>query len=668
MAGDNDGGEYDPYSPRAPQSSKKSGRAAKQPDLKLVAGRLENAGDEPPFEDFQPIGDTDAVAAALKDAEAQDPLIGIGKGDPQPGQQLDGIRPGEWKADHYGLPSGCPVLPLGTEEGTFFFLDTIGQLRAMKGSELGQAGINELFMGRHLWLTWAFPKARQDGAVTSWRPERAREALMGACARKGAWSPFNGVRGRGMWKDRAGHLVLHCGDRLYTDHGEEPLGELEGRVYPTRPPIARPWPNPLIGKAGPAARLIPHFRSWKWVRPQLDPILLLGGIAVGYMGGAAPYRPATYTLGDKATGKSALHDDLKALQGEWLLHTADTTSAGLYQQLKYDCIPVAIDEFEAKADNRKAKAVVELMRLSFSGAPMNRGGDSHKGTQFQGRSAFRFSSINMPAMEPQDLSRMVILRLQRQPRDAVKPIIPEEELAELGRKIQRKLLDNWHRWNATYAAWREFLGDCGHDGRGQDTFGTLLAAADLVIDTDAAYLTDATGAPAPIEIGPAAENFEAWRDLLSVSNLTEFQDATENWQACLTHLLSKRIEAWRGGSRHTVGEVLTEFWEADTGDKDAISFGQARKMLEQTGLTVLKPKDRTEHYELLVPNQHTLLHELYRDSKWQGELSAGSWSGALRQAPTEIWREGSARINGQKFRGVAIPLKDLIVKEDEARS
>src|SRR5690606_37266602 len=120
------------------------------------------------------------------------------------------------------------------------------------------------------------------------------------------------------------------------------------RVYPTRAPIEKPWPVSIVQKRGPAARLIPHFQSWIWVRPKLDPILLMGSVAVGYMGAAAPYRPAIYTLGDKATGKSALHDDMKALQGEWLVQTADTTSAGIYQQLKYDCVPVAIYEFEAK--------------------------------------------------------------------------------------------------------------------------------------------------------------------------------------------------------------------------------------------------------------------------------------------------------------------------------
>jgi hypothetical protein len=139
-----------------------------------------------------------------------------------------------------------------------------------------------------------------------------------------------GARPRRLERPRR-PLILHCGDRLFSPAGEEDLGELEGHVYPTRPMIARPWPNSLDGKKGPAAVLLPHFQTWKWVRPKLDPVLLIGAIGVGYLGAAVNYRPGAYVLGDKATGKSGLHDDIKALQGEWLVHTADTTAAGLYQ-------------------------------------------------------------------------------------------------------------------------------------------------------------------------------------------------------------------------------------------------------------------------------------------------------------------------------------------------
>jgi len=647
-----------------PRSRKGKGK----PDLRVVADVMDGqkeAVSAASREAKDP--DLDAVKAAILEAEADegDALLAIGKQDPLPGRSFktsngDMIEPGIWTPDALGLPPDCPVLPLGTDEGMFFFLDTIGQMRALKDGELGQAGINSLFMGRHWYLYAMFPKKNADGIVTSWRPEKAREVLMGACARKGSWSALNSVRGRGMWKGRDGRLILHCGDRLFSARGEEPLGELENKIYPTRPPIARPWPNHLGGKAGPALRLLPHFNTWQWVRKELDPVLLMGWIGVGFLGAAVGNRPASYVLGDKATGKSALHADLKGLFGEWLVHTADTTAAGLYQLLKFDCIPVSIDEFEAKADNRKTKAVIELMRLSYTGAPMNRGGDNHKGTQFHGRSAFQFSSIVMPPMEPADLSRLAILRLKRQPPGAVRPIIPEEELAELGRKILRRLMDGWHRFHATLTQWREFLASCGHEGRGQDTFGTLMAVADLVIDHDAEKLG--------LALAANAENFEAWRPILTAESMSEVADASENWKLCLSHLMNKRIEAWRGGTRHTVGELLTEYWEADTSDKDAISFAQVRKQLEQTGLTIMKPTDRTGHYELLVPISNTSLHEVFRDSKWAGELGAGSWTGSLRQAPDEIWRDASARINGQKAKGTAFALKDIIVTEAEART
>lgn len=661
MAGDDEDGANEPYAPRQNARTGKNRKPGK-PDLRVVANAMEGgggnrrsagkAGKEPAVDD---------VAAALKDADADSPLAEIGRDDPAPGGRIRGIRPGEWTPDEWGLPPDCPVLPLGTEDGVYHFLDTIGQLRSLKGSELGQAGINELFMGRHLYLTWAFPKSVRD-VITSWRPERVREVLLAACARKGTWSPLNAVRGRGMWRGRDGRLIMHCGDRLVSSRGEEPLGELERRIYPTRPPIARPWPVSLAGKPGPMARLFPHFSTWRWARPLLDPVLLMGWIAVAYMGGAAPYRPAAYTLGGKGTGKSALHNDMKSLFDEWLINTGDTTSAGIYQLLKFDCLPVAADEFEAKADNRKLKGVIELMRLSFSGAPLNRGGDRGTGIQFHGRSAFQFSSINRPPFEPQDISRTAWLRLKKLPADAVKPIIAEEEMAELGRKVLRRIMDEWHRWPATFTAWREFLATCGHDGRGQDTYGMLMAAADLVIADDA----EALG----LALGPAATDgespYESWRPLLETTALPEYQETAENHEQCLTHLLSTRIEAWRGGTRHTAGELLTEFWERDMADPQALSFDGARKMLQQAGLTLTHPRDNgTGHFELLVPFNNPELHRLFAGSKWAGELGSGSWTDALRQYPEDMWHEASGRINGQKAKGIAFALKDIIESDKE---
>jgi hypothetical protein len=611
-----------------------------------------------------------AVAAMIAEAEKEDDdreaLHRIGLGDPKPNQTLDGIKPGEWEADEDGLPPGCPVLPLGTDDGAFIFLDTIGQMRVLAAGEMNQAGINALFMGRHLWLYWAFPKKDKDGAVASWRPEKVREVLMAACAKKGAWNAMEKVRGRGFWKGRDGRLLLHAGDRIISSHdikAKEGLGEFEGMVYPTRPPLPRPWPKTLRAQAGPALKLFPHFKTWNWSRPQLDPVLLMGWIGVAYMGGALRWRPEIFMLGDKARGKSALQEDLKSLMGSFLVQSTDATAAGIYQDLKFDCLPLSLDEFEATEDNRKQKAVIELARRSASGGKIMRGGDKGTGSQFYGRSAFIFSMINAPAMDPQDLSRMAMLRLRELDSEAVRPIIEEDEMMRLGRQIMRRLMDNWHRWPATLAAWRQFLASCGHTGRGQDTFGTLLAAADMIIDHDA----EALG----LDMAAAAVDFEGWRGVLEAAQMAEFEDSTDNWRLCLTHLMAQRVDAWRGGSRHTVSEVLIDFMATLAGrptEDDGFGFARARKLLEQTGLSILQPNADNPEYELFVPNQNPLVHALFKGTKWAGEMSAGVWGGSLKDAPLDTRRDASGRIAGDKAKGSAFRLGKIIVKRKDAEA
>ena len=93
----------------------------------MTRGRKGGAADEaapqparhPPAEEA-----LDEVTAAVKDAEAGERLLEIGRGDPIPGGNYvtadnQVIRPGEWEPDEYGLPPDCPVLPLGTDDLLF---------------------------------------------------------------------------------------------------------------------------------------------------------------------------------------------------------------------------------------------------------------------------------------------------------------------------------------------------------------------------------------------------------------------------------------------------------------------------------------------------------------------------------------------------------------------
>jgi hypothetical protein len=571
----------------------------------------------------------------------------IPQGQTPTGLTRNGIAAGQWLPDDNGLPPDCPVIPLGVDDNTYWFLDTLGQLRALEFGQFGQKAINSLFMGRHHYLYWAWPRTNKDGQVVAWRQEKAAEDLMGACARKGPWNAVDRARGRGAWTLQDGRLLIHCGTQLWENAKLLELGEIEGDVYMTRPAIRRPWPTSFQGMPGPALRLYPVLQTWNWARPEIDPVLLMGWIAAAMIGGALPWRPIVYLTGDKATGKSSLQRLLKFIFGNMLIQSGNATAAGIYQLLRHDALPVSVDENEAKADARRAKALLELARQASDNQLLLRGGESHKGVQFYARSCFAFSSINHPPAEPQDWSRMAFLALYKFKPGAIEPDLDERKWGRTGQMILRRMIDGWHRFPETFRQYKEMLASAGHDGRGQNTFGVLLACADLLVDCDGETLGLALGSNLDDPTRAWAKHFEA-------ANLREYEDAEENWRLCLNHMLSARVEAWRSGSRQTVGEVLMAYRHSPLGE--ALSFDEARHLLQKAGLSLQKADERFGEAQLIVPNQHALLAELFKDTKWQGEPGSGVWAGALRQAPQEDYQLAQAWVSGVKGRAIAFPL------------
>src|SRR5690606_4474591 len=140
-------------------------------------------------------------------------------------------------------------------------------------------------------------------------------------------------------------------------------------------------------------------------------------IVMAMLAGAMPWRPTVFITGDKSTGKSTFQEVLQDVLDEMLVHAADTTAAGIYHHVGMDAVPVAIDELESEADTRKQKNIINLARVASSGALMLRGSSGGVGLSFQARSAFIFSSINRPPLEPQDLSRLCLLMLHKLPDD-----------------------------------------------------------------------------------------------------------------------------------------------------------------------------------------------------------------------------------------------------------
>lgn len=561
--------------------------------------------------------------------------------DPDPMLERNGIAPGQWPGyPHDRLPPDCPVIALGVQDKTSYFIDCMGQLIAVDASEWGKKILVNLFALTPNYIYWAWPrfsapKTDKQGKVTApsvingCEVDDAVACLVKAAAKRGLFDPTDHIRGRGGWTDRTGRFIWHSGEFLWTvEKGKlKPAAptEIDGIFYPRRPPVLEPWKEPVNPSDSPAHAMLAALQTWTWERPVIDPVIAIGAIGCMFLSGALKTRPHLAAMGDKSVGKSELQAFVKAVVGSALHDTGNTSAAGVYQRMKRDCLPVAVDEFEASEDNRRAKELIEIARVAFSGGRMFRGGQDHNGVEFTLRSTFFLSGINMPPMKPQDRSRFVILNLGKidAERIGTPPVINADTD---GRMILRALMDAWPRFPAMLDGWAQTLKQAGLDGRGaRDTFGTLFAVAELLL-----------GAEALEKAGLPITEGERLAEMLGQATATERGEQIENWQGCLERLLASPIDAWKGGEKLTVGGVIAEL-EAG---KD-LELKWARERLAAAGLGLKPPnglKDArgdpypSKGYVLAVPSKGPLLMKLFQDSVW----NSGGWHGALKQAPADV--------------------------------
>lgn len=578
--------------------------------------------------------------------------------DPPIGMDRAGCPPGQWRnrglEDELGLPPGCPVHPLGVEDQTFYFIDDIGQLFVVpEGRQFGQDLIQRLFGTRPLFLFWAWPRIKppkEEGdpfEVTNWRPELVRQDLFAAAKKKGPWNQVERIRGRGAWTTKDGRLVLHCGDRLYLDAVPADTGEHGDFFYPRRPASPHPWARPVTDDINPGPKLLEMLGTWSWERPAVDPILVLGWLVVAMLGGALEWRPSIFLIGDAGTGKSHLQRLIKAVLGSMLVQATDTTPAGIYQRIGNDALPVAVDELEAEADNQKAANVVKLARLSASGGLMLRGGQNNSGVEFQARSPFLFSAIVAPPLPPQDLSRLGVLSLRELDPEKVKAPPVLEASDTIGPRMLRRLMDRWAEWPALLQKYKAALFKGGHDTRGQDTYGTLLAAAHLLLGDDA--MAEAS-----------VNEVEKWAELLGVEALPEHVQRTKTWVNCVMHILTSRVPAWKQGQRQTVGQLLEDLRMRN----DGFSSEEAIRLMGQAGIGLFTDENVAPGWILAIPNKSPLLSELFEGTVWAGMAGIGGWAGSLRQGPPHVIvtdkRKNNRRVGGVQQRCTLIVLKEFM--------
>lgn len=523
------------------------------------------------------------------------------------------------------VPDDCPVKPLGVDQDHAWFLNRLGMLVPLKAAGCGQSNLEHLF-GNSDYLIRAWPQCENVGNKNLYIPKAkgfhaqyARMALFDACHKRGLFDPRDRVRGRGFWADQDGNLIVHMGDVVLThrldgrqfSHGP---GEYDGLVYEARPAVPRPTP----GAPEQVANLLSYLDGWNWERGPLDARLALGMMGAMVMSGALDWRPMAFILGDAASGKSTLQKLMRNLLPGRVIGTADASEAALRGMMGRDAMAVSFDEIEADSeDGGRASKVMKLARYAASGDKVYRATKDQDVNEFVLLGCMLFSAINVPKMRPQDKQRFCFLKMNAIKTGAAKPFkeMGQREARELGQAMVGRLVAGWPRWAETLETYTDFLKAARHTTRGAQNFGTLLAAADLLL------FDELDGERAMC----LANDYQ--RD-----QLMEYEDQEQNFAKWWRRLLAAQPEAWRRDGLPSVGEIVGRWLKAardpiDTQDNKDEAAAAARKLL-RVGLTVIKDRKAGEYW-LAVPNDHPATQALFEGT----DLAEGGWQLALRQGP-----------------------------------
>lgn len=607
--------------------------------------------------DPHPVGPA-SIGAAVDGAVEEAPAADYDDDDPPPAEDDGRGPPGDYDAGGASGRRGAgpsPLVPLGMNSGTYYYLTPSGQLAETRANGLQKLGILGLYEAEAGWLHKAFQQTRLvDGeeVPTGWNASKAAEWLIHQAARCGLFDPSSDLRGAGAWPrsaDLTDPPIAHCGGSIYDAASatwHDP-GRYEGKVWPTLKPQPRPADEAATREE--VDRLLALLGRWNWAGSRaVSARLVLGWIAAAMVPACLDWRPHVWVSGDKGTGKTTLLDLLHRLLGDAALHLADTSEAGVRQALGISARPVLMDEVEPEGEVDRVMRCIRLARLASSraGGKVARGSIGGNATLQSLETVFLFSSITRPPLPPQDLDRLTLLELWPLEAGAEGAASIAGELRSVGRlggALRRRLFDRWRQVAPTLAAFQYRMSERRIGAREADQVGTLLALAWVIIHDEM----------------PPEATIDAWVE--EVRRGADGVERASEHDRCLSHLLTASVPNWRAGRPTVVGELVREAL-AECGPNGA---GNAMDALRSLGIAIVDPlthrqpasPPENDQAFLAVANNHHGLYSIFDGTDWgdRGHRS-GAWPQLLLRCDGASRSPNAISFHGQKQRATLIPL------------
>jgi len=464
----------------------------------------------------------------------------------------------------------------------------------------------------------------------------AVEWLIKESNKKGFYNPER-IRGRGAWID-AHRVIFHLGMRMIIDNREQPVstGLQSYYIYEHGTPLLGPSDQPLSDES--SSEILELSKSFSW-QTEVNAYLLAGWLTLAPVCGALQWRPHIWITGGKGTGKTTiLNRFMKPLLGEiYKSATGGTTEPGLRATLRSDAIPVLFDEFEQNEvrDKQNMQNVLAMARVASSEGGKIIKGSSGGGeaNQYEIRSMFCVSSINVGLVQGADIDRFCVLAMERGDNDWLKL---ENKIINLcteenGRNLISRTLKRMPSIRANAKSFAKALAATNGQRFG-DQHGTLLAGAfSLKADSDR-ILTD-----------DEAKSFI--ESICFPSHQKDSRDDDE--EACYAKILESLIQV-EGGKRLTILDLIEMQLEFDSLKPHEKEI-EPSQILGRYGIRVSKGS-------VAIANSNTNLQGLLANTPWSG----GGHKHALRRIKGASPSQAAMHFPGSKrSRAIVLPLSAI---------
>lgn len=527
-------------------------------------------------------------------------------------------------------PLPWPFRLLGHDAGAYFYLpDGSQQVVSLTASEHKHLPL--LRLAPASFWEQVFPG--QKGA--DWHA--AANALIQRQHERGIYTSRK-IRGRGCWLD-SGSMVFHAGDRLFVNG---------------KPVRLQDWRTPWIYEACKAmevvegdalsnveaARLLQLCELLPWKEP-ISAKFFAGWVVVSQICGVMDWRPHIWVNGPAGSGKTTVMNTVlhPLVGGVAVFVAADTTAAGIRQEIRSDALPVLFDESESedKTGQQRMQHVIELARQASSktGASIFKGTTSGRAQEFRVSSCFAFSSIGTAATQRADTGRITSLELKRPE--------PTEESRERFRQFKAMLADTVAAPGyAEGLRQRAFLGAQTVTANAK-MFARAIAAKlgdQRIGDQLGALLAGAFSLTSTKEL-----TYEAACEWVEKQDWTPYQanSADLDEVRALSWLMDKqvRFEADDKVYQRSIGELLTAYYTDDTIRSDEAA--NIERNLMRSGI-------RLEPESWCVSNHHPVLRSLFSETPW-----ADKWKDQLARVAGAVHVPG-VRIGASTHRAVRLPV------------